>query len=133
MWSRRQARAIWASLPWLLVSVASQKCFTYFSYVISLFFSYFCAGVCAVSSVGPTHQVSTVSGRTTIPTVGRVPVLSLARCAGRTSWRRSCCCSVSIVIGGYCSSGRTSAFHGDGIMRIFLFFSYKILQSLCCH
>lgn len=75
-----------------------------------------------MSSVGPTHQASTVSGRTTIPTAGRVPVLSLARCAGRASWRRSCCCSVSIAIGGYCSSGRTSAFHGDGIITIFFFF-----------
>lgn len=79
------------------------------SSIISLFFHYFCAGVCAVSSVGPTLQVSTVSGRTTIPTVGHVPVLSLAQCAERTSWRRNCFCSASIVIGGYRSSGCTFA------------------------
>lgn len=69
-----------------------------------------------MSSVGPTHQVSTVSGRITIPTVGHVPVLSLARCAERTSWRRNCCCSVSIVIGGYCSSGRLCAQNKETIM-----------------
>lgn len=88
------------------------------------FLHYVCAGVCAVSSVGPTHQVSTVSGRTTIPTVGHVPVLSLARCAERTSWRRNCCCSVSIVIGGYCSSGRLCAQNKETIMRLQLINTY---------
>lgn len=62
-----------------------------------------CAGVCAVFSVVPTHRVSTVSGRTTTLTVVLVQASSLVRCAKRTSWRRSCCCSVSTVIGGYCS------------------------------
>lgn len=66
---------------------------------------YFCTGVCAVCSVAPTHQVSTVSGRTTIPTVALVPASSLVQCAERTSWRRSCCCSVSTAIGGCCSLG----------------------------
>lgn len=91
--------------------------FSYFSCIRSLFLLYVFAGVYAVSSVGPTHQVSTVSGRTTIPTVGHVPVLSLARCAERTSWRRSCFCSVSIAIGGYCSSTYIHAQNKDTATR----------------
>ena len=54
-------------------------------------------------SVDPTHRVSTVSGRTTTPTVAPVPAWSPVQYADRTSWRRSCSCSVSTAIGMYCS------------------------------
>jgi hypothetical protein len=60
-----------------------------------------CLGVCPVCSVVPAAQGSTVSGRTTTPTVAPVPAWSPALSAGRTSWRRSCCCSANTVTGGY--------------------------------
>lgn len=53
-------------------------------------------------SVVPTRRVSIVSGRTTTHTVALVPASSLVLYAERTSWRRSCCCSVSTVIGRSC-------------------------------
>lgn len=60
----------------------------------------FVLGVCAVSSVVPTHQVSTVSGRTITLTVVRVPASLRVQFAEKTSWRKSCYCSVSTAIGG---------------------------------
>lgn len=76
---------------------------TYWLYNCYRVLLYYFAGVYVVCSAVPTHQASTVSGRTTTPTVAHVPASSHVQYAERTSWRRSCCCSVSTVTGGYCS------------------------------
>lgn len=60
---------------------------------------FFFPGVCAVFSVVPAHQASTVSGRTTTHIVALVLASSPVQYAEKTSWKKSCCCSVSTVIG----------------------------------
>lgn len=71
-----------------------------------------CAGVCAACSVAPARRVSTVSGKTTTLTVAPAQAWSLVQCAEKTSWKRSCCCSVSTVIGGCLLIRASHARHG---------------------
>lgn len=83
----------------------------------------FLLGACAVSSVVPTHQVSTVSGRTITLTVVRVPAWLLVQFAEKTSWRKSCCCSVSTVIGG-CQAFRITTAQTKCKVNCFFLFSF---------
>lgn len=62
---------------------------------------FFFPGVCAVFSVVPAHRASTVSGRTTTHIAALVPASLPVQYAEKTSWKKSCCCSVSTVIGEY--------------------------------
>lgn len=103
--SSAQVVAVRLFFLFFLALFSCQRCiFSCFAIVTAL--ARVCAGVCAACSVVPTRRVSTVSGRTTTLTVALVRASSLVQCAERTSWKRSCCCSVSTVIGGFCSLAR---------------------------
>lgn len=89
-----------ACLAHNILSFFSRRCCKFCCFVIVTAPARVRAGVCAACSVAPARRVSTASGRTTTLTVAPAQAWSLVQCAERTSWKRSCCCSVSTVIGG---------------------------------